>query len=113
MHSGPPSVPTLSCVDLSEDISGAVNVTVSWTLGAGNSADFFLISITTNAPQTPYGGLLNIMNASAMQQELTGFETGHGYDITIRGVNCRSQNGKESEPLRIALQSMFFKMSRG
>ena len=27
---GPPSAPTLSLVDLSEDVSGAVNVTVSW-----------------------------------------------------------------------------------
>ena len=106
-HSGPPSVPTLSCVGLSEDISGAVNVTVRWTLSGGESADFFLISVSTNAPQTPYGGLLNIMNASATQHKLTGFQTGYDYNITIRGVNCRSQDGRESEPLRIGFQSMF------
>ena len=106
-HSGPPSVPTLSRVGLSEDVSGAVNVTVSWTLSSGNSADFYLINIASNAPQTPYGGFLNITNASSTQQELTGFQTGYDYNITVRGVNCRSQDGRESEPLRIDLQSMF------
>ena len=106
-HSGPPSVPTLSCVGLSEGISGAVNVTVSWTLSGGDGADFFRISITTNAPQTPYGGILNIMNASATQHELTGFQSGYDYNLTVRGVNCESQAGRESEILRIALQSMF------
>ena len=106
-HSGPPSVPTLSRVGLSEDVSGAVNVTVRWTLSSGNSADFYLISIASNAPQTPYGGFLNITNVSSTQQELTGFQTGYDYNITVRGVNCRNQNGRESEPLRIALQSMF------
>ena len=35
MISGPPLVPTLSCVDLSEYVSGAVNMTVSWTLSGG------------------------------------------------------------------------------
>ena len=49
---GPPSsVPTLSCVDLSEDVSGTVKVTVSWTLSGGGSVDSYLISIITNAPR--------------------------------------------------------------
>ena len=103
--SGPPSVTSLSCVDLSGDVSGAVNVTVSWTLSGGDSADFYLISITTNAPQTPYGGLLNI-TASVTQYELTGFMTGYEYNITVRGVtsNCGGLVGRESEPLMITPQ---------
>ena len=107
ISSGPPTVPTLSCVDLSEDISGAVNVTVSWTLSGGDSADFYLMSITTNAPQTPYGGLLNITTASITQHELTGFMTGYEYNITVHGVtaNCGGLVGKESEPLTIRPQS--------
>ena len=104
---GPPSVPTLSNVDLSEDVSGAVNVTVSWTLSGGNSADFYLINITTNAPQTPYGGLLNITNATVTQHELTGFMAGYEYNITVRGVNCGSQEGSESEPLTVRPQGMY------
>ena len=105
--SGPPSVPTLSCIDLSEDVSGSVNVTVRWTLSGGDSADFYLINITTNAPQTPYGGLLNIITAIATQYELTGFMTGYEYNITVRGVNCRSQEGSESEPLTIRTQGVY------
>ena len=103
---GPPSVPTLSCVGLTGNGSGAVNVTVSWTLSGGESADFYLISITTNAPQTPYGGLLNITTASVTQYELTGFMAGYEYNIAIRGVNCGSQEGRESEPLTIRPQGM-------
>ena len=106
-YSGPPSIPTLSCVDLSEDVSGTVNVTVSWTLSDGDSADFYLINITTNAPQTPYGGLLNITTGSVTQHELTGFMTGYEYNITVRGVNCGSQEGTESEPLTITPQGMY------
>ena len=102
--SGPPSVPTLYCVDLSGDVSGGVNVTVGWTLSDGDSADFYLINITTNAPQTPHGGLLNITTASVTQHELTGFMTGYEYNITVRGVNCGSQEGRESEPLIITPQ---------
>ena len=49
------TVSTLSCVELSGDVSGAVNITVKWTL-SNESVDFYLINITTNAPQTPYGG---------------------------------------------------------
>ena len=97
-------MPTLSCVDLSEDVSGAVNVTVSWTLSAGDSADFYLINITTNAPQTPFRGLLNIITASVTQHELTGFMAGYEYNITVRGVNCGSLKGSESEPLIITPQ---------
>ena len=104
ISSGPPSVSTLSCVDLSEDVSGAVNITVSWTLSGGDSADFYLINITTNAPQTPYGGLLNITNASVTQHKLTGFMAGYEYNITVHGVNCESQGGKESKPLIIRPQ---------
>ena len=99
----PPSVVTLSCVGLSEDVSGTVNVTVSWTLSGGDSADFYLINITTNAPQTPYGGILNITTSSVPQHELTGFMTGYEYNITVRGVtsNCSGLVGRESEPLTI------------
>ena len=103
ISSGPPSAPTLSCVDLSGDFSGAVNVTVSWTLSGGDSADFYLISITANAPQTPYGGLLNITTGDVTQHELTGFMAGYEYNITVRGVtsNCGGLVGRESEPLTI------------
>ena len=102
---GPPSVSTLSCVDLSGDVSsGAVNVTVSWTLSGGDSAVFYLISITTNAPQTPYGGLLNITTASVTQHELMGFRAGYVYKITVCGVNCGSKKGGQSEPLTITPQ---------
>ena len=107
ISSGPPSVPTLSCVDLSEDVSGTVNVTVSWTLSGGDSADFYLISVTTNALQTPYGGLLNITTASVRQYELTGFIAGYEYNITVHGVNCGSQEGEESEPLAIIPQGIY------
>ena len=101
--SGPPSVLTISCVNLSEDMSGAVTVTVNWTLNGGDSADFYLITITTTAPQTPYGGLLNI-TASVTQYELTGFQADYEYNITVRGVNCGNQEGDESEPLTITPQ---------
>ena len=100
---GPPSVPTLSCVDLSGDISGGVNVTVSWTLSGGDSADFYLINITTNALQTPYEGLLNITNATVTQHELTGFMAGYEYNVTVRGI-CGGQEGSESDPLAIIPQ---------
>ena len=103
-----PLVPTLSCVDLSEDFSGAVNVTVNWTLSGGDSADFYLISITTNASKTPYDGLLNVTNASVSQCQLTGFIAGYNYNITIRGatVNCGGLVGSESETLQIIPQGI-------
>ena len=105
ISSGPPStVSILSCVGLSGDVSGAVNVTVSWALSGGDSADFYLINIATNAPQTPYGGLLNV--TSVTQHKLTGFMAGYEYNITVRGVNCGSQEGRESEPLKIKPQGM-------
>ena len=106
ISSGPPSVTSLSCVNLTGDVSGTVNVTVSWTLSGGDSADFYLISITTNAPQTPYEGLLNITTASVTQHELTGFMTGYEYNITVRGVTaiCGGFVGRESEPLTITPQ---------
>ena len=107
LSSGPPSVPTLSCVDLSEDVGGAVNVTVNWTLSDGDSADSYLINITTNAPQAPYGGLLNITTASVTQYELTGFMAGFEYNITVRGVNCGSLEGNQSEPLTIRPQCKY------
>ena len=103
---GPPSA-TLSCVQLSGNTSGTVNVTVSWTLSVADSTDFYLISITTNSPQTPYGGLLNITTASVTQYELTGFMRGYEYNITVRGVNCGSQEGRQSEPLTITPQGMY------
>ena len=102
---GPPAVPLLSCFGLSQDVSGSVNVTVSWTLSGGDSADFYLINITTNAPQTPYGRLLNITTSTVSRYELTGFMADYEYNITVRGVNCGSQEGGESEPLTITPQS--------
>ena len=107
---GPPSVPILSCVDLSEDVSGAVNVAVNWTLSGGDSAGFYLINIATNAPQTPYGGLLNITTASVTQHELTGFMADYVYNITVRGVNCGNQKGNQSEPLKIKPQGITWYM---
>ena len=94
----------LSCVGLSEDVNGAVNVTVSWTLSGGDNADFYLISITTNAIQIPYGGVLNITNASVTQYTLTGLQAGYKYNIKVHGVNCGSQEGDESELLTIRPQ---------
>ena len=76
---------------------------MSWTLSGGDSADFYLINFTTNAPQTPYGGLLNITTDSVT---LTAFMAGYEYNITVRGVNCGSQEGRESEPLTIRPQGM-------
>ena len=105
ISSGPPSVPSLSCLGLSQNVSGAVNVTVSWTLSGGDNADFYLINITTTAPQTPYGGLLNITTGSVTQYQLTGFMADYEYNLTVRGVNCCSQEGGESEPLTITPQS--------
>ena len=103
--SGPPTV-NLSCVGLSEDVSGAVSVTVSWTLSGRDSADFYLINITTNAPHAPHGGLLNITAGSVTQHKLTGFMTGYDYNITVRGVtaNCGGLVGRESDPLTITPQ---------
>ena len=74
---------------------------MSWTLSGGDSADYYLINISTNDPQPPYGGLLNITTPSVTQRELTGFQAGYEYTIKIRGVNCGSQEGSESEPLTI------------
>ena len=106
ISSVPPSVSTLSCIDLSEDVSGSVNVNVSWTLSGGDSANFYLINITTNAPQTPYGGLLNITTANVTQYELTGFMTDYEYNITVRGVNCRRLEGGKIERLSITPEGM-------
>ena len=78
-------------------------MTVSWTLSGGDNADFYLINITTNAPQTPYRGLLNI---TTTQYELTGFIADYKYNITVRGVNCGSLVGRESEPLTITPHGM-------
>ena len=77
-----------------------------WTLSGGDSADFYLINITTNAPQTPYGGLLNITTVSVTQHEMTGFMTGYEYNITVRGINCESQEGNESGSLTITPQGI-------
>ena len=86
-----------------------MNVTVRWTLSGGGSADFYLINITTNAPQTPYGGLLNITTSSLTHHELTGFMAGFEYNIAVRGVraNCGGLVGRESEPLTITPQGMY------
>ena len=103
---GAPSVPSLSCIDLTQGNDGTVNVTVSWTLSGADSADFYLINITTTAPQIPYGGL-NITTANVTQYELTGFMAGYEYNITVRGVNCGSQEGRESELLTITPQGVY------
>ena len=83
-----------------------MNVTVKWTLSGGDNADFYLINITTNTPQIPYGGVLNITTPSVTQYELTGFMQGYEYNITVRGVNCGIQEGRESEPLMISPQGI-------
>ena len=83
-----------------------MNVTVSWTLSGGDNADFYLITITTNAPQTPYGGLLNITTASVAQYELSGFQADYEYNITLHGINCGIQEGEDSEPLTLRPQGM-------
>ena len=79
---------------------------MSWTLSGGDSADFYLIDITTNTSQIPYHRLLNITNTSVTQYELTGFIIDYEYNITLHGVNCGSQEGGESEPLTIIPQGM-------
>ena len=84
-----------------------MNVITNLTMSGGDSADFYLISITTNTPQTPYGGLLNITTASVTQHKLTGFMAGYEYNITAHGVNCASQVGNESEPLVITPQGKY------
>ena len=84
-----------------------MNVTVSWTLSGGDSADLYLINITTNAPPTPYDGLLNITNANVTQYKLTGFQTGYKYNVTVRSINCGRQEGGESELLIIRPQGMY------
>ena len=76
-----------------------MNITVNWTLSGDDSADFYRIGISTDASHTPYGGLLNITNVT--QYELTGFIADYEYNISVRGVNCGSQGGNESEPLII------------
>ena len=104
---GPPPVPILSCVNLSKDVSGAVNVTVNWTLSDGGNADFYLINITTNAPLTPYGGLLNISaSASVILYELTGFKAGYEYSVTVRSI-CGSKKSGESKLLTINPQGIY------
>ena len=92
-----------------------MNVTVSWTLSDGDSADFYLINITTNAPQTPYGGLLNITTASVAQYELIGFMADYEYNITVRGMtaDCGGLVGRESEPLTITPQGNNIVLSQG
>ena len=104
----PPDPPTVNIIrhNFSEVVSGAVNVTLSWTLSGGDSADFYLINITTNACQTPYVGLLNITTASITQYELTGFMAGYEYNITVRGVNCRRLEGGKIEWLSITPKGM-------
>ena len=86
-----------------------MNVTVNWTLSGGGSADFYLISITTNAPQIPYGGVLNITTAGVTQHELIGFIANYEYNITVHGMtaNCGGLVGRESEPLTITPQGMY------
>ena len=79
---------------------------MNWTLSGGDSADFYLINITSNALQIPYGGLLNVTTSSITQYELTGFQAGYDYNITVCGVNCGSQKGHASEPLAITPESM-------
>ena len=83
-----------------------MNITINWTLSGGEIVDFYFINITTNAPQIPYEGLLNTTTGSVTQYELTGFQAGYEYNITVRGVNCGSQKGHMSQTLTITPQSM-------
>ena len=94
-----PKIVNISCHHLSNFYYENINVTVSWTLSSGNCADFYLINITTNAPQIPYGGFLNITTGNITWHELTGFMAGYEYNITIRGTCASGQEGSESEPL--------------
>jgi len=80
------------------DTNGVLSVTVSWTLSGGDSANYYRVNIKTNDPQPPYGGSLNSTTSSVT---LTGFQAGYEYNITVRGINCGSQEGSESEPLTI------------
>ena len=89
----------ISCHNLSNHYYGNINVTVSWTLSGGNCADFYLINITTDAPQPPYEGFLNITTGNITWHELTGFMNGYEYNITVRGTCASGQRGNESEPL--------------
>ena len=86
-------------------------MTVSWTLSGEDSADFYRISIITNAPQTPYRGLLNITTASVTDHELTGFMAGYKYNITVCGVNCGGLVGNNSETLTITPQGTILSTS--
>ena len=86
-------------------------MTVNWTLSDGEGADFYLINITTNGPQAPYGGLLNITTGSVTQHVLTGFMAGYGYNITVRGVNCGGLVGSNFETLTITPQGTFLSTS--
>ena len=81
-----------------------MNVTVNWTLSGGDSANLYIINITTNAPQTPHGGLLNITNTSVTQCKLSDFMAGYEYNITVHGVNCGGLVGSENNPLKIKPQ---------
>ena len=105
---GPPII-NISSHSLSELVDEIVNVTISWTLSGKDSADFYLINITNNAPQSLHGGLLNITTGDVTQHELTGFMTGYKYNITVRGVtaSCGGLVGRESEPLPITPQSKY------
>ena len=107
ISSGPPTV-NISDHDLSKLANQNLNVTVSWTLSDGDSADFYLINITTNAPEIPHRGLLNITTASVTQYELTGFMTGYKYNITVCGVtaDCGGLVGRESDPVTITPEGM-------
>ena len=55
---------------------------------------------------------MNITTDSVTQHELTGFMVGYEYNITIRGVNCGSQAGIESEPLMITPQGILESFGR-
>ena len=83
-----------------------MNVTVSWKMHGGKDADFYRINITTNAPQTPYRGPLNITTPNVTQHELTGFLVGYEYNITVSGVIVRlgGEKWSESKPLTIRPQ---------
>ena len=56
---------------------------VYWTLSGRDTADFYLINITTNTPQTLYDGILNITSASIT---IAGFMANYEYNITVRGT---------------------------
>ena len=65
---------------------------------------FQFLDLINKTTQPPYGGILNIANASVTQYKLTGFRVGYEYNITVCGFYVGRQKRSESEPLTITPQ---------